>query len=289
MDALSGDGDDGGFNPFFQQGEVDLEFDPMVGNDDEEDDYWLSEQQDTEMRRQNDDTPKADDWKDVPMEELKQMSVTIDRARKQVFNQAKTEIIDILQQGWDERAPSFEKLAKKTFGKNSKLFLLLLHELNLDYPIYCRFMATFLAACQRKMPVSQLLKDRRLDTKGFLSFVEYSKILRRIESIGGNEDNGTIAESLWMKIEDAYNKEAKDIFLQHRGRSQLCLSLDDDKQKYNYSKTANTFGLLRTRHIQKNRFGVNLHTAATAATCIVVCVMYQRQTESLVHIYERIL
>ena len=149
MDASSDDVDDEGFNPFFQQGEVDLEFDPMVGNDDEEDDYWLSEQQDTEMRRQNDDTPKADDWKDVPMEELKQMSVTIDRARKQVFNQAKTEIIDILQQGWDETSPSFEKLAAKTFGKNSRLFLLLLVEIELDYPIYCRFMATFFAACQQ--------------------------------------------------------------------------------------------------------------------------------------------
>ena len=139
------------------------------------------------------------------------------------------------------------------------------------------------------MPVSQMLKDRRLDTKGFLSFVEYSKILKRIESIGGNEDTGAVGESLWMKLEDSYNKEVKDVFLQHRGRSQLCLSLDDDKQKYNYSKTANTFGLLRTRHIQKNRFGVNLHTAATAATCIVVCVMYQRQLETLVHIYERML
>jgi hypothetical protein len=150
-------------------------------------------------------------------------------------------------------------------------------------------MATFFAACQRKMPVSQLLTDRRLDTKGFLSFVEYSKILRRIESIGGDDKTGAIGEPLWMKLEDAYNKEAKDVFLQHRGDSRLSLSLDDDKQKYNYSKTANTFGLLRTRHIQKNRFGVNLHTAATAATCIVVCVMYQRQLENLVNIYERML
>ena len=292
MDASSSDDDDndGGFNPFFQQGEVDLEFDPMVGNDDEEDDYWLSEQQDKEMRRQNDDTPKAHEWNDVPMEELKQMSVTIDRARKQVFNQAKTEIIDILQKGWDEASPSFEKLAEKTFGKRSRLFLLLLVELDVNYPTYCRFMATFFAACQRKMPVSQMLKDRRLDKTGFVLFVEYSKLLRRIESIGGNEDTGTVGEPLWMKLEDAYNTQVKDIFLQHRDiRTQLCLSLDDDKQKYNYSKTANTFGLLRTRHIQKNRFGVNLHTAATAATCIVVCVMYQRQTESLVQIYERML
>ena len=292
MAASSDDDDnDGGFNPFFQRGEVDLEFDPMVGNaDDEEEDYWLSEEQDKEMRRQTDDTPKAHEWKDVPQHELKDMDVTIDRAREQVFNQAKTEIIDILQKGWgDETAPSFEKLAEKTFGKKSKLFLLLLHELNLEYPSYCRFMATFLAACERKMPVSQMLKDRRLDKTGFVSFVEYCKILRRIESIGGNEDTGTIGEPLWMKIEDVYNTEVKDIFLQHRGDSQLTLSLDDDKQKYNYSKNANTFGLLRTRHIQKNRFGVNLHTAATAATCIVVCVMYQRQRENLVNIYERML
>ena len=287
MDASSDD--DRVFDPFLQEGEVDLEFDPMVGNDDgDEDTYWLSEQQDDEMRRQPGDTPKANEWKDVPMEELKQMYVTIDRARTQVFNQAKTEI-NILQEGWGEAAPSFEKLAEKTFGKKSRLFLLLVVELTMDYPTYCRLMATFFAACQRKMPVSQMLKDRRLDTKGFLSFVEYSKILRRIESIGGDDDNGTVGEPLWMKIEDAYNKEAKDVFLKNRGNSRISLSLDDDKQKYNYSKTANTFGLLRTRHIQKNRFGVNLHTAATAATCIVVCVMYQRQRENLVHIYERIL
>ena len=288
---MNASSDDGGFDPFFQEGEVDLEFDPMVGNDDDDDDtYWLSEQQDAETRIRTTGTPKADEWENVPNDELKDMDVTIDRAREQVFNQAKTEIIDILQKGWgDETAPSFEKLAEKTFGQNSGLFLLLKVELDLSYPTYCRFMATFYAACQRKMPVSQMLKDKRLDKTGFVSFVEYSKILRRIESIGGNEDTGTLGESLWMKLEDTYNKQVKDIFLQHRGHSQLCLSLDDDKQKYNYSKNANTFGLLRTRHIQKNRFGVNLHTAATAATCIVVCVMYQRQLESLVQIYERML
>ena len=45
MDASSDD--DRVFDPFLQEGEVDLEFDPMVGNDDgDEDTYWLSEQQD---------------------------------------------------------------------------------------------------------------------------------------------------------------------------------------------------------------------------------------------------
>ena len=100
MDASSDD--DRVFDPFLQEGEVDLEFDPMVGNEDEDEDtYWLSEQQDDEMRKQPGGTPKANEWKDVPMEELKQMYVTIDRARTQVFNQAKTEI-NILQErlGW---------------------------------------------------------------------------------------------------------------------------------------------------------------------------------------------
>ena len=72
---------------------------------------------------------------------------------------SKTEIMDVLRQGWDEPSPSFEKLAAETFGKNSRLLLLLLVDIELDYSIYCRFMATFFAACQQKMPVSQLLKD----------------------------------------------------------------------------------------------------------------------------------
>ena len=289
MDASSDD--DGGFNPFFQEGEVDLEFDPMVGTarDDEEDGYWLSEQQEKEMRKQTDDTPKANEWKNVPQDEIKHMSVTIDQARKQVFNQAKTEIIDILQKGWGEQSPSFEKLANETFGKRSRLFLLLLAELGIIYQTYCRFLATFFSACRRRVPVSQMLNDAKLDKTGMLGWGDYKRILRTIEGIGGNDDTGTDGESIWMKVEDVYNKQAKDIFLQHRGDSQLSLSLDDDKQKYNYSKNANTFGLLRTRHIQKNRFGVNLHTAATAATCIVVSVMYQRQLENLTNIYERML
>ena len=138
MDASSDDGDNGGFNPFFQHGEVDLEFDPMVGNEDDDDDtYWLSEQQDTEMRTITTGTPKPDEWKDVSMEELKDMSVTIDRARTQTFNQANTEIINILQQGWGEAAPSFETLAEKTFRNKSRLFLLLLVELTMDYPTNC--------------------------------------------------------------------------------------------------------------------------------------------------------
>ena len=89
------------------------------------------------MRTITTGTPKPDEWKDAPMEELKDMSVKIDRARTQTFNQANTEIINILQQGWGEAAPSFKTLAEKTFGNKSRLFLLLLVELTMDYPTYC--------------------------------------------------------------------------------------------------------------------------------------------------------
>ena len=284
MDASS---DDGGFNPFIPEGEVDLEFDPLEDADDDDDSYWLSTEQDQAMRQQGRGFPKANEWKDPPLEELKHMTVTIDRGREQVFNQAKTEIIDILQKGWGEKAPSFTTLAENTFGKNSRLFRLLLIELELQYHSYCRFLATFFAACRRRVPVSQMLKDNKLDKTGLMEWNDYNKILRRIESIGGNDAVGSVGEPLWMKIEDTYNQEVKHKFLRHRGHSHLTLSLDDDKQQYNYSKNANTWGLTRTRHIQKNRFGLNLHTAATAATCIVANVAYQREHETLNDIYER--
>ena len=74
------------------------------------------------------------------------MSITIDQTRKQVFvNQATTEIIDILEKGWGEKSLSFEKLADKTFRKNSCLFLLFWAELRFLYCTYCQIFATFFA------------------------------------------------------------------------------------------------------------------------------------------------
>ena len=121
--------DDPVFNPVFENEEPDVDFDPVVDaiQAQEEEDagyYWLSELQEIEMRLKPAQCPcpKATDWRDVPEDELEDMDVSIDRARKHVFDQGKTEIIDILKQGWGETTPSFNDIAEKNCGKRSKLY-----------------------------------------------------------------------------------------------------------------------------------------------------------------------
>ena len=140
--------------------------------------------------------------------------------------------------------PSFQDLSDKRFGKKSKLFHVLTKELGLPYHTYSCFLATFISTCGRKQQASQLLNDKDFNTERLLPLVEYNKIIRQMEVVGG--------EPLWSKLEKAYNEEAKDTFLQHRGASDITLPLDDDKQKFNYAKHANTWGLWRQRHIQTN-------------------------------------
>ena len=64
------------------------------------------------------------------------------------------------------------------------------------------------------MPVSQLLNNKDYNKKGLLSLNEFNKILRSIEMIGGGVGNNTSGEPLRMKIEDKYNREVKDTFLE---------------------------------------------------------------------------
>jgi hypothetical protein len=278
---MSSDADDR-FDPNFPSGIVDEDFDTLVPpQDDEEDDgYWISEEQQKEMFRPG-EYPKATDWKDVPLDEnMHDIVVTIDKARRQIWNQGRTEI-GILRKKWGEPSPAFNTLAERTFGRKSRLFHLMIEELDLSFPTYCRWLASFFAACSRKQSVTQLLNDKRFDSTGFLNSTDNLNIFCRIESlsVGG--------ETLWMKIERVFNIEMKDSFLSVRGTSKLTIALDDDKQPFNYSKNAHTYGLQRCRHIQKNRFGHTAHTAGLSATGIILCVMFQREGESLTQVYER--
>ena len=211
------------------------------------------------------------------------MVVTIDKARRQVWNQARTEI-KILRRRWGEDSPSFDSLADKIFGKKSRLFHLMVEELNLSYPEYCRFLATLFSGCSFSQSTSRLLYHRRFIKKGLTEPTNMLKIFRRIDSlsIGG--------ETIWMKVESAFNSEIKDSFLSARRQEEkLTTALDDDKQPFNYSKNTLTYGLQRCRHIQKNRFGFTAHTCGLSATGIILCVMFQREGESQTQIYERMI
>ena len=163
------EGDDGvnPFDPFFAN-EIDDDFDPLIPPEDDDDDgYWISREQEEERLRQpsSGKIPQATEWNDDRLEDLQDMTVTIDRARQQLFNQGKSEI-GILEKGWGEKSPSFENLAIRTFGLTSRLFHAMVEALDVPYPIYCRWLATFYAACRRKMPVSQMLNDKDYNKSG---------------------------------------------------------------------------------------------------------------------------
>ena len=77
------DGNDDRFDPNFPSGVVDDNFDTLLAIEDadkEDDGYWISVEQQQEIFNPG-DYSQATDWKDISLEELNAMVVTIDKAR----------------------------------------------------------------------------------------------------------------------------------------------------------------------------------------------------------------
>jgi hypothetical protein len=275
---------DDSFDPTFLA-DVDVDFDFLQQQtrhhqDDDINNYWISEGQAEEITADGDTFPCAADWKDDAPEVISNTEVSIDKARRHLWKQAKTEI-GILRTVWEEDHPSFNTLATRIFGPKSKLFQLLEEELSMSYEKYCRFLATFFAASSRSSPATRLLEDGRFDSTGMMTKNEYYKIIKQIEEHRSGD------ESLWMQLEDIFNSLAKKHFLSKRDDEELYVALDDDKHHFNYSKHADTYGLKRCRHIKDNRFGHTAHTAGLSATGYPLCVMFEREDEAQSQVYER--
>ena len=88
--------DDDGSNPFesFFANEVDDDFDPLLPLEEDDDGYWISKIQEEESLRppSSGKILQATEWNDVPLDELKNITVTLDRAKHQLFNQGKSKI-----------------------------------------------------------------------------------------------------------------------------------------------------------------------------------------------------
>jgi hypothetical protein len=274
---------DDSFDPTFITADVDVDFDELRGQARHPDDnYWISDEQVEEMTVAAGaaDFPSAVDWKDDRPDAISSTEVSIDKARRHLWKQAKTEI-GILRAVWQEDHPSFNTLATRIFGPKSKLFQLLEEELSLTYEKYCRFFATFFAASSRSSPATRLLEDIRFDSTGMTEKGEYHRLLKQIEVKKSGD------ESLWIQLEDIFNSLAKKHFLSKRNGEELYIALDDDKHHFNYSKNSDTYGLKRCRHIKDNRFGHTAHTAGLSATGLPLCVMFEREDEAQSQVYER--
>jgi hypothetical protein len=241
--------------------------------------YWISDEQAEEISADGGGFPSSTDWKDDALNVIPNTEVSIDKARRHLWKQARTKV-GILRTVWEKDHPSFNKLATRIFGPKTKLFQLLEEELSLLYEKYCRFLATFSAASSRSSPASRLLKDNRFDSTGMMEKDKYHRIIKQIEE----ERSGD--ESLWMQLEEIFNSLAKKHFLSKRDNEELYVALDDDKHHFNYSKSDDTYGLNRCRHIKGNRFGHTAHTAGLSATGFPLCVMFEREVEAQSQVYE---
>ena len=89
------------------------DFDFLQGQTkDQDDNYWISQQQVEEVTsRVGGDYPDATNWKNDHPSMIEKTKVSIDKARRNLWKQAKTEI-GIVRSVWeDEFHPSFDKLA----------------------------------------------------------------------------------------------------------------------------------------------------------------------------------
>jgi hypothetical protein len=198
------------FDPTFLTADVDVDVDfdflrAQTRHPDEN--YWILDEQAEEITADSGAFPNATDWKDDAPNVISNTEVSIDKARRHLWKQAKTEI-GILRTVWEEDHPSFDKLATSIFGPKSKLFQLLEEDLSLTYEEYCRFLATFFAASSRSSSASRLLEDNRFDYTGMMEKGEYYKLIKQIEEYRSGD------ESLWMQLEDIFNSLAKKTFFQ---------------------------------------------------------------------------
>ena len=285
------------FDPTFLDTDITDEenddFDPLRGSTLHQDDnYWQSQEQQQEIRSEVGDYPHASDWKDDHPSLIEKTTVSIDRARTNLWKQAKTEITivrSIFEQHYPSsgNSPSFNELATKIYGPEGRLFQLFQEELKLSYEQFCRFLATFYAASSRSQPASRLLDDNKFINPGMMKKEEYYRVTKKIEQSSGAGRGDD--DSLWMELEDCYNSFAKKNFLSKRNKEELSVALDDDKEHFNFSKYSDTHGLKRCRHIKDNVLGHTVHTAGLSGTGFPLCACFEREEETQSQVYERML
>ena len=238
--------------------------------------------------------PKLSDWIEDKVDN-DNMTVTVAKARRSLWSKAKQEImrtkknISTLRSSHDNQNRSdIYYLYKYMFGPTSLLADTLMRNLEgMTASDYLCFMITFLMSCKNKMSVPMMHYCKMLNSSELMETDAYNLLWARIASLGGSMRQ----QPFWMTIEEVANTTFKALFLGDKSNNgdTYLIGLDDDKLHYNYSSKSPMNGLKGTYHACDCRKGFTLHTAALSASCVPICVMYQRELESVQATYVRIL
>lgn len=161
-------------------GDTKKDYDPHLAPEENNDNgYFYSVEQLQEIDHLNDIHPTPKDWKHDKMEHLENITVTIDKVRRQTFKQAKIEV-DIARKTWGTHSPTIDSLFKEVFGENGRLFHVMQEELQLTHDTFCKFMATFYFSSQLCVHVATVFESPWISTDLLLPLDQFTTILKKI-------------------------------------------------------------------------------------------------------------
>ena len=238
--------------------------------------------------------PKLSQWEEDKVEN-DNISVTVAKARRRLWKKAKEEVLrikknvfDLKQLYQDQNRDDFYYLYRYMFGSSSLLAETLIRNLNgISEYDYLKFMITFLMSCKNQMSVPMMHFCQMINSDDLMDTDSYNLLWARLGTMGGSMRQ----QPFWMTMEETVNTTFKALFLgdDKDSRDTYLIGLDDDKLHFNYSNKSSMQGLKGTYHACDHRKGFTLHTAALSASCVPICVMFQRELESVQATYVRIL
>ena len=192
--------------------------------------------------------------------------VTVDKARKDIYNQYKIEHTMVMAMiaslpaadlgEWGEVV----KVAILLLGPDSAIYRVFLDTIKLPFKKFAQFIATFFLVCWTNQNISKLWSDDDFNTKRCMPPVLFNRILRKMHHHGMN---ASFAPRFWEPLQEAFNKTMIVNFTPREAMKML-FTLDDDKNYHGYGRARNIkfgceSGLKRVRHVKDNKTGYNNH------------------------------
>ena len=222
-------------------------------------------------------------WKDVG--KVEETKATVGVALEMAWDHAQLEFEFIHQKLEDRcgsRKPSLGTIVDLIFGEDSEIFHVFKSENIFDaHDVFLDFLAIFLLSCSCQMSTKQLFsRYSPVNVKDFMSEEQYKERWARIgvaclPSVAerNKSETPTGLETFWLKVEGAFNKYSRELFLAGFDMP-LQLTIDDDKAHFNGS--GYNAGLKTVRHTQDNRNGNTCHTLVHSYSQIVVQIAWER-------------
>ena len=176
-----------------------------------------------------------------------------------------------------------QNLFDKAFGEDSLLFAKCKRIGIKSFEEYSIFMATFFFECRFSITYQKLYDDLQVDTSDFLEPERYKAIWRSIDTYKKSADYSLRA---WEEFEEAFNEVAKELFIPTNKEFKMRITLDDDKQWFNFHIKSKDVPIDKNstlghgRHVKDNVPGLTADASSFTGSGVPIHIHYRRKGES---------